>query len=465
MTATDFSAGVLNALGRLGSPRDGVWFVPAWRAARCVLVVNGLWTLALLLAVFLHWGNAATLGLMVVLWIAALWRRSRPEWLLSAALFLASWLITWLWPSASLVLLVAWPLTALWALRFMLTHRGLSWTNRQWPLLHTRLPGWRAYLPIDPQAAPVARVLVSPAGETFFLGLVRGQTELKYGQEHVVWTGGSAQTLREFAERDLGAVQSGQHVLWVVQPTTATGEYPPSLDGSVSTVIAPAAGLAGQLQDWSAMRARLTSPTNQAADLGRQTEAQATTDLQAVLTTGWTMRQNVLLASGGDADLEVTAPSGVRYVVEVKSRTDTMDLNAPQGERAVSWQEIHDQVIQAAQQLQGVAVIWQPRTTDETLDWVGDVWCQRGDASALLETLQDIEDLDARERDAEAHQDSPHEVLGLRPEASQEEIRVAYKRLVKQYHPDRLASLGEEFRVMAEQKMKLINAAYETLMT
>jgi len=441
-----------------------MWFAPAWRAARSVLVINGLWTLALLLALFWHWGSWEISGLILVLWIAALWRRSTPEWLLSAALFLASWLLLKFWQSGGIVLLVAWLLIAVWALRFMLTHRSQSWMSRQWPVLHTQLPGWRAYLPKETQAATAARVLVSPQGETFFLGLARGHTEMKYGQEHVIWNGLTAQTLRDFAEHDLAAVQHGQHVLWVVQPANAAGDYPPRLDGSVSIVIATSAGLAAQLQEWSVMRARLTSPRDQAADVGQHTEAQAINDLQAVLGADWTLRRNVLLSSGGDADLEVTAPSGVRYVVDIKSRTDIMDLDALQDERAVSWQKIHDQVVRAAQQLQGVAVIWQPRTRDETLDVVGDVWCQRGDAAALMETLLDIENLDARERDVEKSSPSPHEVLGLSEEASHEEIKAAYKQLVKQYHPDRLVSLGEEFRAMAERKMKLINAAYETLM-
>lgn len=464
MNVTDLTVGVLNLVGRLGSPRDQLWFVPAWRAARSVLVGSGLFTLTLILSLFWHGGSWLILGLMCALLIAALWRRSWPEWVLGVVLFAAPWLINLLWPSRAIVLLVVWPLIAFWALRFMLTKRNLGWMDRHWPALRSQLTDWQAYLPKDTQAAQVARVLVSPAGETFFLGLVRGRTEMKYGQEHVVWNGVTVQTVRDLASRDVGAVQSGQHVLWVAQPANAQGEYAPSLDGSVSTVIATVTGLAAQLQNWSAMRANLGSPAAVAADVGQQTEAQAIDDLQAVLTVGWTLRRNVLLSSGGDADLEVTAPSGVRYVVEIKSRTDKMDLDAPRSGRAVSWQEIHQQVTQAAQQLQGVAVIWQPRTRDEELDWVDGVWCQRGDAPALMETLLDIEVLDAREQAAEKQAASPHEVLGISPGASREEIRAAYKNLVKKYHPDRLASLGEEFHAIAERKMKLINAAYEALM-
>jgi DnaJ domain/Protein of unknown function (DUF1232) len=58
---------------------------------------------------------------------------------------------------------------------------------------------------------------------------------------------------------------------------------------------------------------------------------------------------------------------------------------------------------------------------------------------------------------------SPHEVLGLDPNATSEEIRAAYRRLVNQYHPDKVSHLGEEFRVLAEQKFKEIQEAYQEL--
>ena len=60
-------------------------------------------------------------------------------------------------------------------------------------------------------------------------------------------------------------------------------------------------------------------------------------------------------------------------------------------------------------------------------------------------------------------QRSPYEVLGVNPGASQEEISAAYRRLVRQYHPDKVADLGPEFRELAEQRMKEINAAYQSL--
>ena len=41
-------------------------------------------------------------------------------------------------------------------------------------------------------------------------------------------------------------------------------------------------------------------------------------------------------------------------------------------------------------------------------------------------------------------------VLGLAPSASATEIKQAYRELMQQYHPDKVAHLGPEFRPIAE---------------
>ncbi len=42
-----------------------------------------------------------------------------------------------------------------------------------------------------------------------------------------------------------------------------------------------------------------------------------------------------------------------------------------------------------------------------------------------------------------------------------ETIKKAYRTLSMKYHPDKVGHLGEEFRRVAEEKMKEINVAYE----
>lgn len=62
----------------------------------------------------------------------------------------------------------------------------------------------------------------------------------------------------------------------------------------------------------------------------------------------------------------------------------------------------------------------------------------------------------------DARQD-PYSILGVNPGASQKDIRAAYRRLAARYHPDRHAHLGDEFRLLAENKFKAIQAAYDAL--
>ena len=52
----------------------------------------------------------------------------------------------------------------------------------------------------------------------------------------------------------------------------------------------------------------------------------------------------------------------------------------------------------------------------------------------------------------------PYKVLGVSPNASDEEIKRAYRRLAKEYHPDR--NPGDE---EAARKMQEVNAAYEQI--
>ena len=54
--------------------------------------------------------------------------------------------------------------------------------------------------------------------------------------------------------------------------------------------------------------------------------------------------------------------------------------------------------------------------------------------------------------------EDPYKVLGVSPNASDEEIKQAYRRLAKKYHPD--LNPGDE---MAAKQMQRINAAYEKI--
>lgn len=57
---------------------------------------------------------------------------------------------------------------------------------------------------------------------------------------------------------------------------------------------------------------------------------------------------------------------------------------------------------------------------------------------------------------------NPYEVLEIHEGASKEEIKIAYKKLVKKYHPDQYSN--NPLSDLAEEKLKEINEAYDTLM-
>lgn len=55
----------------------------------------------------------------------------------------------------------------------------------------------------------------------------------------------------------------------------------------------------------------------------------------------------------------------------------------------------------------------------------------------------------------------PYQVLGVSPNASDEEVKKAYRELAKKYHPDNYAD--SPLADVAEQKMKEVNEAYDMI--
>lgn len=60
--------------------------------------------------------------------------------------------------------------------------------------------------------------------------------------------------------------------------------------------------------------------------------------------------------------------------------------------------------------------------------------------------------------------DTYYQLFNLKPGASKQELKQAYKQLAKQWHPDRFANDPTNARI-AEEKIKAINVAYEILQT
>ncbi len=58
---------------------------------------------------------------------------------------------------------------------------------------------------------------------------------------------------------------------------------------------------------------------------------------------------------------------------------------------------------------------------------------------------------------------SAYKILEVSPEASNDEIKRAYRELAKKYHPDKVSHLGDDVKKAAEVKIMELNAAYEAI--
>ena len=59
--------------------------------------------------------------------------------------------------------------------------------------------------------------------------------------------------------------------------------------------------------------------------------------------------------------------------------------------------------------------------------------------------------------------DSSFKILEIDRNASNEEVKKAYRRMAMKYHPDKVSHLGDEFRKTADEKFKRVNEAYEKI--
>ena len=59
--------------------------------------------------------------------------------------------------------------------------------------------------------------------------------------------------------------------------------------------------------------------------------------------------------------------------------------------------------------------------------------------------------------------DSAYKILGVDSNATDDEVKKAYREMAKKYHPDKVAYLGEDVRKSAEQKLQEVNDAYEKI--
>ena len=54
-----------------------------------------------------------------------------------------------------------------------------------------------------------------------------------------------------------------------------------------------------------------------------------------------------------------------------------------------------------------------------------------------------------------------YDVLNLKKTANETDVKKAYRKLASEYHPDKVANLGEEYQKAAKEKFQKVQEAYE----
>jgi len=58
---------------------------------------------------------------------------------------------------------------------------------------------------------------------------------------------------------------------------------------------------------------------------------------------------------------------------------------------------------------------------------------------------------------------SAYRVLEISPEATEDEVKAAYRKMAVKYHPDKVAHIGEDVQHAAKEKFQQLNGAYEEI--
>jgi DnaJ like chaperone protein len=56
-----------------------------------------------------------------------------------------------------------------------------------------------------------------------------------------------------------------------------------------------------------------------------------------------------------------------------------------------------------------------------------------------------------------------YHILEIDKQATNDEIKRAYRKMANKYHPDKVSHLGDEFQKLAEEKFKAVSEAYNNI--
>ena len=145
-------------------------------------------------------------------------------------------------------------------------------------------------------------------------------------------------------------------------------------------------------------------------------------------------------------------------IFEEQKRMDARQPGAFRNAVMQSGQQIaqHMDYSQRLQLLQFLAMIAQADgyVSDEEMEAVRQI------AAAMQLSPQEVDSIFNLSHD---DLESAYKVLEIPPSATDEEVKVAYRKMALKHHPDRVATLGEEVRKAAERKFQEINEAKERI--
>lgn len=432
-------------------------------------------------------GPPAALALPLALLTLALpgtwgWRMGRG--LLSAALPLLTW-HAWTLPG-DLALPAPWTglllsagLVLLGVQQLRQPQHAAAWRSyRALAALGPELGGWRIVR--HPTWPAYARHLIAPDGQQVILHVTPGLEKGPQHQVRVTWLSPTEATLRRRA-------WPASSLLWVsLARGRARYNFEPWPDGLGGTLPATAANLAEHLLDRLPPEARVKvaparpparnvdppTPGQEPRLSPRQVRARG----QALLTDVPGMLRYL--------SEEVTPLTPSTFLIRVAGQGVEVGVwphPDPPGETHPDF-ELYRQMSGALHRSAFPRLVWGPLLADAgrlaytPLPWQVEVHFAQGHVREVLPALTRLTRPPAPPPHEDTRREPPpppppspaarrraHEVLGVAENATQGEIKSAWRSLAKQYHPDRAATLAPEIKRLAEQRMKEINAAYEEL--
>ena len=86
-----------------------------------------------------------------------------------------------------------------------------------------------------------------------------------------------------------------------------------------------------------------------------------------------------------------------------------------------------------------------------------------GDFQSIQAIYSQHQHFHGQVKDTRKELDLAYQILEIDKNASDEEIKKAYRRMAMKYHPDKVSALGDEFKEIATEKFKAVKNAYELI--